>query len=78
VKVRFTPFALAELDALFYYIEERNPPAALRVKRRIMELTYRLGDMPKIGVQTDLKDVRMLIAHPYPYLALLSRIRGQR
>ncbi|MGH6932880.1 MAG: type II toxin-antitoxin system RelE/ParE family toxin [Dongiaceae bacterium] len=68
MKVRFTPFALAALDAIFNHIEERNPTAALRVKQRIVTLAERLGDLPRIGTRTDLENVRVLVVHPFPYL----------
>lgn len=68
MKVRFTPFALAELDAIFTYINERNPTGAKRVKQRILRVIDLLRDFPKIGSSTDHAGVRMMVAHPYPYL----------
>jgi plasmid stabilization system protein ParE len=72
MKVRFTPFALAELDAIFTYIEARNPPAADRVKTRILRLIDLLKHAPRIGSPTDREGVRMLVAHSYPYLIFYS------
>lgn len=68
MRVRFTPFSLAELDAIFAYINERNPTGAKRVKQRILRAIDLLRDFPRIGSSTDHAGVRVMVAHPYPYL----------
>ena len=37
------------MDAIYAYIEQRNPVAAVRVMGRIRAAAERLGEFPKIG-----------------------------
>jgi toxin ParE1/3/4 len=49
MKVRYTLEALEHMDAIYVYIEQRNPVAATRVITRIRAAAERLGEFPKIG-----------------------------
>lgn len=68
MKIRFTRDALADLDEILEYIEERSGQGAVSTKRRILEVIAPLKQFPRIGTPTDMAGIRMLVATPYPYL----------
>ena len=68
MKVKFTKPALAELDAVFAYIHQRNPVAAVEVVARIREITSQLGRFPDMGHPKYKTGVRMITARRSPYL----------
>jgi toxin ParE1/3/4 len=49
MKVRYTLEAVGHLDAIYAYIEARNPEAARRVIARIRAAAEQLGKFPHIG-----------------------------
>jgi toxin ParE1/3/4 len=49
MRVRYSPQARAHLTAIFTYIAERNPRAAIRVLARIRSGVDQLGDFPRMG-----------------------------
>ncbi len=67
-KVRYTPRALGDLDAIFKYIAEQNPRAARAVKSRIRERIQSLARFPASGPETAAPGLRMLAVGRYPYL----------
>lgn len=68
MKVIFTKPALAELEAIFSYISERNPTAALDVVGRIEHTVSQLARFPFIGHPKYKPGVRMLPLRRHPYL----------
>ncbi len=68
MKVKFTKPALAELDAIFAYIHQRNPIAAGQVVARVREITSQLGRFPDMGHPKYKPGVRMIAVRRYPYL----------
>jgi toxin ParE1/3/4 len=68
VRLRFTPRALAELDAILHYIEERSPHGAARVKARLLGLAGFIQSQPYGGRKTSEPGLRRIVAAPYPYL----------
>ncbi len=68
MKVRFTKPALAELDAIFLYIHQRNPVAAGQVVARVHEIAAQLGRFPDMGHPKYKPGVRMITVRRYPYL----------
>jgi plasmid stabilization system protein ParE len=68
MKVRYTRTALAEIEALFSYIEQNNPEAAAGVVHAIERTIARLAEFPQSAVATNIPDVRVAPAYPYPYL----------
>jgi toxin ParE1/3/4 len=68
VRLRYTAPALADLDAVLTYIEERSPEGAERVKARVRLLLELLELHPLMGQATDEPGIRRLIVAPYPYL----------
>lgn len=72
MRVRFTLHALAQLDRIFAYINERNPPAARIIKARILTKISRLAKYPHSATATSTEGVRMLAIGRYPYLVLYT------
>jgi toxin ParE1/3/4 len=68
MKVKFTRPALAELDAIFAYIHQRNPIAAGQVVARVREIAAQLGRFPDMGHPKYKPGVRMITVRRYPYL----------
>lgn len=68
MKVVFTRPALAELDAIAAYLNERNPAAAARVVADIERVTSQLGRFPLMGHPKYKPGVRMIPLRRYPYL----------
>jgi toxin ParE1/3/4 len=68
VRLRFTPRALAELDQILTYIEERSPQGARRVHSRIQAVTELLTRYPNSGRATSNPRLRRITTVPYPYL----------
>ncbi len=75
MKVRYTPQALADLGAIYDYLERHSPPAAARIKAAIRLLISGLADFPEAGPVTDMAGVRVLLAGRLPYL-IFYRIRA--
>ena len=73
--VRYTRGAVQDIEAIAKYIRERNPSAAVQVRGRIEGLIAGLVDFPQQGTPTDERDIRRLVAIPYPYL-IFYRIKG--
>ena len=76
MRVRYTPRARADLEAIFSYLDARNPAAAVSVKRAIEQAAAALALAPYIGVVTDRSpEFRGVRAAHYPY-RLYYRIRN--
>ncbi|GLH78031.1 hypothetical protein SSBR45G_29390 [Bradyrhizobium sp. SSBR45G] len=67
MKVRWSQSSLAELEAIFSYIHERNSAAAAAVVARVERLTSILADFPLAGHVTDEPKVRVLAVVRYPF-----------
>ncbi len=67
MRVRYTPRAFSDLEAIRKYIEQRNPPAARRVVTLIEKIIAGLTDFPEAGQRSDEHDVRVIFATRYPY-----------
>ena len=68
MRLRYTPKALAELDEVLTYIQERSPQGAHRVHARIRAVTDFLAKFPKSGQPTSNARLRRIVTAPYPYL----------
>jgi plasmid stabilization system protein ParE len=68
VKIRYTAKALAQLDAIYSYIEARDPRAAIAVKARINRAIDRLARFPYSCRATKLPGVRVLPIDPARHL----------
>lgn len=67
MRVRYTLRAQADLDAIFAYLDQRSPAAALSVKALIERRIATLADFPLSAPATDEPDVRELTIVRYPY-----------
>jgi toxin ParE1/3/4 len=68
VRLRYTSPALADLEAILGYINQRSPKGAVHVKRRIQAIINLLLLHPLIGTGTDDPAIRRMTIPPYPYL----------
>ena len=50
------------------YIDEHSPQGAERVKARLKAIIALLAKHPRIGRLTTKRDIRRIVASPYPYL----------
>jgi plasmid stabilization system protein ParE len=67
MKVRYTPRAQADLEAIFAYLDARAPAAALSVKSTIGRRIAQLETFPFMAPETDLPGIRELTIIRYPY-----------
>lgn len=51
MRIRRLPSAVADVDSIWSYVSERNPPAADRLVERFIAATARLEDYPYSGQQ---------------------------
>jgi plasmid stabilization system protein ParE len=72
VKIRYTPKALAQLDAIYSYIEARDSRAAIAVKSRINRAIGRLARFPYSCRATERPGIRVLSIVRYPYLVFYT------
>ena len=67
MKVRYTPRARADLDAIFRYIDERNPSAARDVKASVVRTCENLAGLPYIGRRTNRRpDLLVVLVTDFP------------
>lgn len=67
MKVRYTPRAQADLDAIYTYLDQRTPAGARAVKELIERRIASLADFPHAAPATDDPGVRELTIIRYPY-----------
>lgn len=77
MRLRYTRLALADLDAILDYIEERSPHGAARVWARIQAITDLLLKYPQIGAATSDPAVRRIATTPHPYLIFYEITEGE-
>jgi plasmid stabilization system protein ParE len=54
MRIRYTPVAQADLAAIYEYLDERSPQAALRTKAAIQKVITGLADFPDLGPGADM------------------------
>lgn len=67
MRVRYTLGAQSDLDAIYNYLDQHAPAAALSVKALIERRIARLADFPFIAPVTDEPNVHELTIVRYPY-----------
>jgi toxin ParE1/3/4 len=67
MRVRFTPRAFADLEAIRTYVAQHNPVAAGKVVALIEKIAFQLGDFPESGQRSDELDARVVYSTRYPY-----------
>ena len=68
MRLRFTPRAAAELDAVLDYIAARSPQGGRRIQMRIQSVIVLLLEHPHAGMRTSKAGLRRIVVTPYPYL----------
>jgi toxin ParE1/3/4 len=68
VRLRYTPDALADLDAVLDHIARHSSQGARRVHERIRAIIDLILRHPEIGQMTSRPGLRRMITSPYPYL----------
>lgn len=74
VKIRYTPRAFQQMNAILDYIEGRSPQGAHNVKQRLQAAIDVLAHQPHSGRLVGKRDLRRVVVIPYPYL-IFYRIR---
>ena len=67
MKVRYTPTARNDLEAIYLFLDKRSPATAQVVKRTIERRIAQLADFPLIAPVTDIPDVREMTVVRFPY-----------
>ncbi len=70
MKLRYSPEALAELEAVLAYIAERSPRGAQNVSKRLKIIIDFIAQNPLAGVELKGRGLRRIAAMPYPYLVI--------
>jgi plasmid stabilization system protein ParE len=78
VKVRYTGRALAQLDAIYSYIEARDRRSAIAVKARIKRAIDRLARFPYSCRATKLPGIRVLPIVRYPTSSSIPSMKRPR
>lgn len=68
MKLRFTPRATQDLQAIADYIRERNPRASLRVRAAILDSLQSLTQFPEAGRRQKQGGVRKIVTRKYSYI----------
>ncbi|WP_416236871.1 type II toxin-antitoxin system RelE/ParE family toxin [Rhizobium sp. CC-YZS058] len=68
MKVRFTRRARLSVRQIISSIAESSPSGAEAVSKRIERAAYLLEDFHRVGVGTNLPQIRKMTLNPYPYL----------
>ncbi len=76
MKVRYSPRAFADREAIFAYLDQRSPQGARNVKRAIVNAIRLLGSHPRMAPLTDEPGVYELIVPRRPY-KIYYRIKGE-
>jgi toxin ParE1/3/4 len=76
MKVRYTPRAFADREAIFDYLEKRSPRGARTVEIAIENSIQRLEHFPYSAPATDEPDIRELIVPRLPY-KVYYRVAGE-
>lgn len=67
MRVRFTEFALSDLEAIAAYIVESSPGAAGHVINEIERVCRKLGELPGMGRISEVPPARKLTVPPWRY-----------
>jgi plasmid stabilization system protein ParE len=54
MRIRYTPEAQGDLAAIYEFLDERSPQAALRIKAAIQKVIAGLADFPDMGPAADI------------------------
>lgn len=77
LRVEWSPFAVADREAIFDYIEADNPKAAVILDDRILRHIDQLRQFPESGRPGRIDGTRELVIDRTPYIAAY-RIMGNK
>ena len=77
MKVRLSERALADIANIRNYLAKRSPQGAENVRVAIDDAFNLLEQFPRIGRESDIKDIRMLPVVRYRYLVYYSISAGE-
>jgi toxin ParE1/3/4 len=77
LRIEWSPFALADRDAIFDYIEAESPRAAVVIDDRIRRHVGQLRRFPESGRPGRIEGTRELVIDRTPYIAAY-RILGDK
>jgi toxin ParE1/3/4 len=72
MRLVWSPFALADRDGIFSYIEADNPNAATEIDERIAFAVRRLIRFPESGRPGRVEGTRELVVPRTPYIAVYA------
>mgnify|MGYP001574289014 CR=1 FL=1 len=72
MRLVWSPFALADRDEIFSYIEADNPRAAVEIDERVASATHRLLRFPESGRLGRVAGTRELVVPRTPYIAVYA------
>jgi toxin ParE1/3/4 len=75
MRVRFTPRAFSDREAIYEYLASRSPDGARKVLAKITAMIASLAEQPELGYRTDHRDIRVKFVGEFPY-KIFYRIRG--
>jgi len=76
MKLRYSPRAFADREAIFAHLDQRSPQGARNVKRAVVNAIRLLGSHPRMAPPTDEPGVYELIVPRRPY-KIYYRIKGE-
>ena len=68
VNIRYTRRALRQMAEIASFIEVRSPQGARHVKAKLHAVIELLAEHPKSGQTTNRRNIRRILANPYPYV----------
>jgi toxin ParE1/3/4 len=77
MKIRYTPRAFADREAIFDYLEKRTPKGAQTVERAIENSIRRLEHFPYSAPATDEPGIRELTVPRLPYKVYYRVVAGE-
>ena len=77
MRVRFTPRARSDLQAIIEFLSERSLTGARNIKRAMDATINLIGQYPESGRLAGEQEIRVLPVGPYPYLIYWSVEAGE-
>lgn len=68
MRLRYTPRAIADIEAIADYVTERSPAGARNLRLAIETAIGQLEQFPGLGSPQTADGVRKLVVRQYPYL----------
>jgi toxin ParE1/3/4 len=76
MSVSFSPRSLDQVEDIARRFAKENPAAAHKFVERVYTIAKFLSEYPRSGRPTEIDDVRVYLAYPYPYLIAFRTVAG--